>query len=117
MISIIRRKKRAVKGKIKKIKPKIALGTPGGVYAFWLFPAFFCPHAHIWWQAGAVCHQMCCIPNIFSVISENFDKMFLLSHLFMKLLLFFFLKNREHFTKSEVLKIIVVCLFTRSANL
>ena len=34
MISIIRRKKRAVKGKTKKIKPKNAIGSPGCVYCF-----------------------------------------------------------------------------------
>ena len=34
MISIIRRKKRAVKGKTKKIKPKIAIGSPGCVCCF-----------------------------------------------------------------------------------
>ena len=34
MISIIRRKKRAVKGKTKKIKPKNAIGSPGCVCCF-----------------------------------------------------------------------------------
>lgn len=44
MISIIRRKKRAVKGKTKKIKPKNAIGSPGCVYCFFACRAFAQPH-------------------------------------------------------------------------